>query len=188
MAATTIQKAYTFSLTFCLTDCAATLTALCDIEEGEELFISYGNFYWSSKEETLADPAVSPETGVLSTYELMRTRSPSERCAVSVGAHHLRPRHHSQKVGICSLPITTTRFEFSRIFKKSAQKDGCEVIYGYCRVSTGAGERGHVSRGAGRSVEKVRSRTHLRRYERIGCEGRSPELGAMLDRCAKATL
>lgn len=36
---------------FCLPERAVVFTALRDIEEGEELTISYGEFYWKSREE-----------------------------------------------------------------------------------------------------------------------------------------
>lgn len=39
------------SLTFCLPERAAVFTALRDIEAGEELTISYGDFYWKSRED-----------------------------------------------------------------------------------------------------------------------------------------
>lgn len=39
----------TLSLTFCLPERAAIFTALRDVEVGEELTISYGDFYWRSR-------------------------------------------------------------------------------------------------------------------------------------------
>ena len=97
-----------FSLTFCLTERAAIFTALRDTEESEELFINYETSTGHRGKKPLADPAISLETSVLSNPELMRTRLPSERCAVfhwptplPASTHHFQ--NPSQKVGICGI-------------------------------------------------------------------------------------
>lgn len=45
------------SLTFCLPERAAIFTALRDVEVGEELTISYGDYYWRSRLEPSRRPS-----------------------------------------------------------------------------------------------------------------------------------